>query len=114
MSGESSHNRSIQKHEHGGRSGQIKREDADEETPYNCNEGLDYDVVQDYDDEVSEEEWGDGDEVPSYNDDEWGEGDEAPPYNDEEWEMPMMCPPTTMNSGEMRPTLTKRCGSTCL
>ena len=32
-----------------------------------------------YDDEVGEEEWGDGDEAPPYNDDEWGDGDEAPP-----------------------------------
>ena len=36
-------------------------------------------------DEVGEEEWGDGDEAPPYNDDEWGDVDEALPYNDEEW-----------------------------
>ena len=55
-SAESSHNRSIQKHEHGGHSGQNKREDANEEPPYDCNEGQDYN-----NDEVGEEEWGDGD-----------------------------------------------------
>ena len=37
-----------------------------------------------YDNEVSEEEWGDGDEAPPYNDDKWGDGNEALPSNDEE------------------------------
>ena len=57
-----------------------KREDADEEPPYDCNEGPNYDDGPDYyDDEVSEEEWGDGDEAPPYNDDEWGDADDVPP-----------------------------------
>ena len=64
MSENSSHNRSIQTHEHGGHSSQNKREDADEEEPpYDCNDGRDYNDCQVYnDDEVGEEEWGDGDE----------------------------------------------------
>ena len=86
MSGESSHNWSIQKHEHGGHSSQNKRKDADEEPPYDCNDGQDYDDGQDqYDDEVGDEEWGDAEKMPPYNNGEWGDANEEPPYNDEEW-----------------------------
>ena len=97
-SGESSHNQSSQKHEHGGHSGQNQREYADEEPPYDCIDGQDYDDGQDYyEDEVSEEEWGDGDEEPPYHDEEWGDADEEPPYNDEEWGDADAVPPTMMN-----------------
>ena len=42
---DSSHKWSIQTHEHGGHSSQNKREDADEEPPYDCNEGQDYNCL---------------------------------------------------------------------
>ena len=37
-----------------------------------------------YSNEVGEEEWGDAEEEPPYND-EWGDADEEPSYNDEAW-----------------------------
>ena len=80
MSGENLHNWSIQKHQHGGHSGQNKGEDADEEPPYDSNDGQDYDNGQDYyDDEFGEEEWGDAEEELPYNDEAWGDADEVPP-----------------------------------